>query len=60
MWSVFGYQAARIALVTKLPMDSSVAAPLRVILTPVTCFSGAPSRVIASAGADSSRAIQRA
>jgi hypothetical protein len=41
MWSVFGYQAARIALVTKLPMDSSVAAPLQVTFTPVTCFSGA-------------------
>jgi hypothetical protein len=28
LWSAFGCQAARIALVTKLPMDSSVAAPL--------------------------------
>jgi hypothetical protein len=39
----FGYQAARIALVTKLPMDSGVAAPLQVTFTPVGCFSGAVS-----------------
>jgi hypothetical protein len=60
MWCAFGYQVARIALVTELPMDSGVVAPLQVTFTPVGCFSGAPSRVIASAEADSSRAIRRA
>jgi len=54
MWRAFGYQAARIAVVTKLTMDSGVAAPLQVTFTPVTYFSGAPSRIIASGRAGSS------